>query len=108
MAKEILKDEILSAEQLDAVAGGNIGQTAEDSKILYEYGRIDDWHGNITTIFNWSDYSAKVREGWKKFGIRCETNAGGNNHYYYGFTQISRNKAIEFLKLKYEKVRSAD
>ena len=51
--EKILKDEVLSDEELDGVAGGNCRHTANDSKLLYDYGLIDDWHGSLHTAFHW-------------------------------------------------------
>ena len=41
MANEILKDEILSEEELDGVAGGTIAQTVKDTQFLHALGLID-------------------------------------------------------------------
>ena len=41
MAKEILKEEILSEEELDKVAGGTIAETVKDTQFLHALGLID-------------------------------------------------------------------
>ena len=38
MAKEILKDEILSDEELEQVAGGTIAETVKDTQFLHALG----------------------------------------------------------------------
>ena len=40
--------EQLTDDELEQVAGGTIGQTAGDSKILYDYGLMDRHYGTIT------------------------------------------------------------
>ena len=41
MAKEILKEEILSEEELDKVAGGTIAETVKDTQLFHALGLID-------------------------------------------------------------------
>ena len=44
MAKEILKDEILTEEELDNVAGGSRGELSCDTKLLNALGVMDYFH----------------------------------------------------------------
>ena len=41
MAKEILKDEMLSDEELDNVAGGTTAETVKDTQFLHALGLLD-------------------------------------------------------------------
>ena len=95
-----INDELnkLSDEELDKVAGGTVGDTAEDSKLLYNYGLVDDWHGSIATGFYWGSYSAAVDEGWAKAGITCCTVPFGANKYWLDGKRISRDEAVAHLK----------
>ena len=114
MAKEILKDEILSDEELEKVAGGTTEDTAYDSRFLYERGLVDDWHGETATDLHWVSYSAAVDEGWRKAGITCVTVHSDlerheyDNRYYLNGQQISRDEAWKFVAAKFPKIRDCD
>ena len=101
-------NEIMSEMELEQVAGGNLGRTVADSKILYEYGLINAWHGKFTTTFCWSSYSSAVEKGWANVGITCKTNFTFPNEYSLNGKKITSNEAIEYLKSCYVKIRSAD
>ena len=53
MAKEILKDEILSDEELEQVAGGSNKQSRHDFDYLLDYGIIT--HEQLKKTNNWDD-----------------------------------------------------
>lgn len=101
-------DEMLSDEELDGVAGGNIGQTTVDSKFLYEHGLVDDWHGEFHMLFNWKSDSAEVDAGWSKAGITCVTKPGGANLYFMGGKEISRDEAYNHVKANFNQIRTID
>ena len=75
MANEILKDELLSEEELDKVAGGTIAQTVKDTQLLHALGLMDRAY---TASEIQSDPSA----------VEVEINGaihlvmGGNHHFY--------------------------
>jgi len=104
MANEILKDEIMSDEQLDKVAGGNRYQCMGDIHFLNEVGglNLNDWQNQM------GDYMERqVRDGWAQFGIECDpdstcnTNSFYDNDYYLNGKQISRQEAFAHVaKLK--------
>lgn len=58
MANEIKKDEILSEEELEQVAGGTIAETVKDTQFLHALGLMDrsytaaDCKNNFTAISN--------------------------------------------------------
>ena len=95
----------MSDEELDSVAGGNIGQTAEDSTLLYAYGLLDDYHGTTHTIFHWKSDSAAVDAGWAKIGITCVTKPGGDNLYFKDGKEISGYEARDYLKANFKQIR---
>ena len=105
-----INDELkkLSDEELDKVAGGTIGDTAEDSKLLYNYGLVDDWHGSIATGFYWGSYSAAVDEGWAKAGITCVTKPFKSNQYFMNGREISRDDAVAHLEKTCHQVHDHD
>ena len=88
------------------MAGGNIGRTAADSEILYEYGLVSDWHSSFTMLFHWSDYSSAVEKGWAKAGIKCETDWDEPNKYYLNGKRIDCDEAYKHLKANFKKVHS--
>jgi len=96
--------EMLTDEQLENVAGGTIGQTAGDSKILYDYGLMDRYYGTIPVMFYWKSKSAEVDAGWSKAGITCVTKPFGSNQYFKDGKEISRGEAYDHLKANFKRI----
>lgn len=99
--------EMMSDEQLEQVAGGTIPQTAEDSKLLFEHGLIDEKHGVIATTFRWKTFSKEVDDGWAKAGITCITKPSplADNLYFYKGKPISRTEAYNIVEKQFTKIR---
>ena len=58
-----MKDDMnkeLNTEQLDQVNGGVIGDSMEDSEVLYKLGILKEDIGFSELTFHWKTYSAKV------------------------------------------------
>ena len=109
MAKENkFADEILSDDELDQVAGGGIPETSNDSKLLYERGLVDDWHGVETTAFRRGSYSEAVDAGWSKAGITCVTKPFKDNQYFINGKEISRYEAYNHVKANFKQIRTID
>lgn len=110
MTNEILKDEILSLEQLEEVAGGTYFETLVDSKNLYEYGFVKNYVVEDSSIKSWIDIGNTVTEAWSKVGIICKFNGSTANEYSIvngdSVTKLSRNEAIKYLEENFKKVRS--
>ncbi len=107
--EKFLQEEILSDEELEKISGGDIGDTSDDSKFLYEYGLVDTWHRELHTIFFWKSDSAAVDAGWAKAGITCVTNPTplSYNKYFKDGKEISRSDAYKFVKENFKKIRDA-
>ena len=103
-----LANAAMSDEELDQVAGGNVGQTVVDSRLLYDYGLVDDWHGDFHMTFHWKSDSAAVDAGWSKAGITCVTKAWGDNQYFMGGKEITHVQAVAHVKANFQKIRSID
>ena len=99
-----LELEKLTDEELEGVAGGTIGQTAGDSKILDDYGLMDKYYGTIPVMFYWNSKSAEVDAGWSKAGITCVTKPFGNNQYFIDGKEISRGEAYNHLKANFKRI----
>ena len=100
-----LANAAMSDEELDQVAGGNVGQTVVDSRLLYDYGLVDDWHGDFHMTFHWKSDSAAVDAGWSKAGITCVTKPIGSNQYFKDGKEISRDEAVAHVKANFSKIR---
>jgi len=98
------KLEMMSDEELESVAGGTIGQTAGDSKILYDYGLMDKYYGTIPVMFYWKSKSAEVDAGWAKAGITCVTKPFGSNKYFLNGKEISPGDAYDHLKANFKRI----
>lgn len=89
MANEILKDELLTEEQLDQVAGGTLAQTADDiNRFGHETGFR--FHGND------SQQREQLRDILFRCGIKIKDHGGFNDNEYY------------LLNQKGEKIRQLD
>ncbi|MBR6014283.1 MAG: hypothetical protein IK062_10985 [Selenomonadaceae bacterium] len=99
-------DEILSDEELEQVAGGDMQETTWDSHLLYDYGIISDYHNAPALLVHWESYSAEVDAGWSKVGITCVTEwSNHHNKYFAGDKEISRDEAVKILKSKFGRIR---
>lgn len=102
--KDKFAGEVMSNEELEQVAGGNFGQTSEDSKFLYDYGLMDDHYSSFEVTFCWNSKSAAVDAGWSKAGITCVTKPFfAYNLYFIGGKEISRDDAFKIVKEKLKK-----
>ena len=85
--------ETMSDDELSMVAGGAKDETEGDSILLYEHGLINEWYGDHETHCHWKSSSAEVDAGWAKAGITSVTKPSGDNLYFMGGKQISRDEA---------------
>ena len=98
--------EQLSDEELEQVSGGSIGQTTSDSKFLYDYGLVDDYHGNFHSTFHWLSDSAAVDGGWSKAGITCVTAPWGDNQYFMNGKEITRDEAYDVVRANFTRIHN--
>ena len=102
MAKEILKDEILSEEQLDNVAGGTLAQTAADmNRFTRETGL--QFHGND------SQQREQFRDILFRSGVKIKDHGGFSDNEYYRLNAqgqkigtLSENEAINLAIANYK------
>lgn len=101
----ITTEEILSVEELDLVSGGSYKETSQDTKVLYEYGLVNDEFNKIDTVISWDSVSNMVDKGWEKAGISCITKPYSGNEYKINvkgkYYSISRGEAILYLQKKF-------
>ena len=75
MANEILKEELMNEEQLEAVVGGTIAQTVKDTQLLHALGLLDREY-TASEIQN-----NPVAVEWAINGA-IHLVMGGNHHFY--------------------------
>ena len=69
---ENLKDEMLSMEELDKVAGGTLKEISLDREFLRDIGFDIEWK-NTDYIYNYFDkVSSELRSTWSQAGVRCK------------------------------------
>ena len=112
MAKEILKDEILSDEELDNVAGGTFAESYNDAKEFEKLGvkifksdllgiPLLDHEGfsNLRAAFN--KYGVTIKDDGSVFGdIIGESKA---NQYFIGEKEVSREDAWKHINAQFGK-----
>ena len=87
----------LMEKELNMIAGGNMGETCNDSRILKEKGYMDKSFGEFHMLFHWVSDSAAVDAGWARAGIRCVTKPTSWNSYYKNGQEITRDEALKML-----------
>ena len=90
--------ELLSNEELEQVAGGSLGQTADDSRFLnvLMYGRAGhcDRYGKTKIAFS-CDAVKDVTNAWAALGIEFKSETIGDNKYKLGNYYITQEMAWE-------------
>lgn len=92
MANEILKDEIMSEEQLENVVGGTRGQLSCDTKLLNALGVMDHFYEPYYCQTHTSEVEAEVNAALKTLGaskhgaknFSIQANLDGDNSYRVG------------------------
>ncbi len=91
---KFLQDEILSDEELEKISGGTYEQSEEDIRFFVKYGFREPF-----VVLRHNDVQQEIKRLWKSVGIDCETYAYYQNQYYFEGKQISREYAIERMKM---------
>ncbi|MBR3745987.1 MAG: hypothetical protein IKN27_03405 [Selenomonadaceae bacterium] len=105
MANEILKDEILTEEQLDNVAGGTYLESADDAKKFKELG-VKIYDNDIAGVpVLTHDEFVKLRGAFNKYGVTIKDNGGliDANEYFIGDKLVSRDDAWKHIEAQLKK-----
>lgn len=95
MMKEILKNEILTEEQLGNIAGGNRDELALDTQLFNTMGgRIKAYDLADITNTNVRGITGKINSLYSKLGIKVEYNDLGASKYYINGKCIPRNQIV--------------
>lgn len=110
MAKEILKDEILTEEQLDNVAGGTFAESYSDAQSFEKLGvkifknelagvPLLDPEGfkNLRAAFD--KYGVTIKDDGSIFGDMVGTSKA--NEYYIGGKKVSRDEAWKHINAQF-------
>ena len=97
MTKEILKDEILKAEELGQIAGGNCYETADDSRFLNSLNGSTDRYGEFR--IKAQSHDAEIMGAWAALGVTAIIHSGNifsdgdGNRYYINGQQVTIEQA---------------
>lgn len=94
--KDKVTDEVISDEELDNVAGGTWGQTADDSRFLNSLnGSTDRYGATRISVTYGTKIEEKVQRGWKTVGIDFEWHGGAvkDNKYFLNGQEITQGEA---------------
>ena len=86
--RKLFADKQVSAEQLEAVAGGSTKQTADDSRflnvLLRGHPNQPNRYGETRagSMYEADTVRAEVRKGWKACGIRFGRRGSDEENYY--------------------------
>ena len=96
MAEEIKKDEVLNDEQLEEVAGGTWGQTADDSRFLNSLNGSCDRYGATRISFTpGTKIEEEVQKAWATVGVDFHWHGGAvsDNEYYINGKKVTQGEA---------------
>ena len=93
MDEKILQDEIMSADELDGVAGGDCYETADDSRFLNSLNGSCDRYG-ATKIWCGGKKN-EIEKAWASVGIKADvhTDLSDSNIYYLDGQRITQEQA---------------
>ena len=95
MTTEILKNEMMSEEQLDQIAGGNRDELALDTQLFSAMGgRTTPYDVENITNTNVNGIAAKITSLYAKLGIQVKYNDFGASSYSIDGNPTTRNNAI--------------
>ena len=105
MAKEILKDEILTDEELDGVAGGTYLESADDAKKFKKLG-VNVYDNDIAgiPILTHNEFE-KLRGAFNEYGVTIKDKGGllNTNEYYIDGKLVSRDDAWKHIEAQLKK-----
>lgn len=103
--EKILKEEILSDDELDNVAGGTYLESADDAKKFKELG-VKIYDAEILDVpVLMHDQFEKLRSTFKEYGVTIKDNGGfiNNNKYFIGDTEVTRETAWAHVESQLKK-----
>jgi hypothetical protein len=96
--EKIFEDEMMSEEELENVAGGTLGETANDSRFLNvllhgttKYHQCDRY--GSTAVWFSAGPKKDVKKSWKSLGIDFEPDNLFGNYYFKDGKEISQAEA---------------
>ena len=95
MANEILKDERLTDEQLDGVAGGYRWEVNEDYSLM----KFISQRGDIRFNTN-ANFFTELKRAWSLFGITVnyhDDDKDPNEYYTDDGTMMSHKEAVDYV-----------
>ena len=105
MAKEILKDEILSDAELDNVAGGTYLESANDALKFKALGvKVYDKDIFGIPVLEHNEF-VKLRDAFQQYGVKIEDHGGlvNANEYFIGDKLVSRDDAWKHIEAQFNK-----
>ena len=94
MAEDKFAGEVMSDSELDAVAGGRAGQSADDSRFLNSLNGSCDRYGATRLIFE--NHEEEITNAWATVGIKAKIVGGfgiSSNEYYLNGREITQEEA---------------
>ena len=112
MAKEILKDEILSDEELDGVAGGTFAESYNDAQSFEKLGvkifenklagiPLLDHEGFVNLRAAFDKYGVTIKDDGSIWGDL--TGKSKANQYFIGGNEVSREDAWKHINAQFGK-----
>jgi len=112
MSNEILKDEILSDDELDRVAGGTFAESYGDARSFEKLGvkifknelagvPLLDHEGFVNLRNAFEKYGVTIKDDGSIFGDLVGTSKA--NEYFIGGKQVSRDEAWKHINAQFGK-----
>ena len=78
------------------ISSSSLGETASDSKLLFDLGKLYNSIRLANMILYWDYYSSLIVSGWESLGIDCVTGAMCGNEYYLHGKPLTRREAVRY------------
>ena len=90
------------------VSSCSLGETASDSKLLHDLGKLYNSIRMANMILYWDYYSSLIVNGWESLGINCVTGSVYGNEYYLHGKAVSRREAVGYALSEFKTNKTVD
>ncbi|MCR4776425.1 MAG: hypothetical protein K5869_08625 [Saccharofermentans sp.] len=90
------------------VSSCSLGETASDSRLLFDLGKLYNSIRMTNMILYWDYYSALIVTGWESLGIDCVTGSVSGNEYYLHGRPVTRREAVGYALSEFKTNKKVD
>ncbi|MBR5914162.1 MAG: hypothetical protein IKZ58_07370 [Selenomonadaceae bacterium] len=92
--EKIMNYEMMSDDELGQVAGGNLKETADDSRFLNSLTGLVDRYNHLSLGWDFGGFKHyDIRQVWNKLGVKALLSSKCSNEYYINGQRVSQEEA---------------